>query len=204
MSLEIRLPREKFNVTWDALSIFSVVVSLLCFLWISTWIDYAPDLASKSMLALNLLFAGLVLGSFFVKHSIDYGIDKREFMKVVLYFIACVVAIMLGGAVIPHEAIEIRAWQFAVLIAAAEEVFFRYGVTSMLVNFTGEIPAVIMSALLFSVYHLAVYGETVDLALIFVGGLVLAYAFIKTRRLTPCILAHMLVNFLATYPYSIT
>jgi len=48
---------------------------------------------------------------------------------------------------------------------------------------------------LFGAYHLAVYNASNQaLAIVSLSGIILGYVALKTQRLSPCILAHALVN----------
>jgi membrane protease YdiL (CAAX protease family) len=52
--------------------------------------------------------------------------------------------------------------------------------------------------MMFAIYHFAVYGS-IDVLLVVLGsGIVLSYAVLRTRRLSPTVLAHVINNFIAT------
>jgi len=78
---------------------------------------------------------------------------------------------------------------FAVLIAPfTEELFFR----ALLVPRLG----IVLSAVLFSVSHVA-YGSVVEIAGVFVVGLILGSVFRMSKSIIPCILAHIAYNLLS-------
>jgi membrane protease YdiL (CAAX protease family) len=86
---------------------------------------------------------------------------------------------------------------FGVLMAISEEFFFRGFVTSYLLRL-GNVMAIVTSAMVFTIYHLAVYGtQPSSLAYVFIAGLVLNFVFVKTGLITPTIIAHVINNILA-------
>lgn len=83
---------------------------------------------------------------------------------------------------------------FSVSMAISEEVFFRGFLLNWLANINNTI-ANILQALLFSVYHFAVYGQSISLLIyVFLAGLILGYMALRTGSLTTSILIHILVN----------
>jgi membrane protease YdiL (CAAX protease family) len=86
---------------------------------------------------------------------------------------------------------------FSISMAISEEVFFR----GFLLNWLSQLNFVFANvgqALVFTVYHFAVYGqEPFILLYVFASGIVLGFISWKTQSLTPAMLAHMAVNALA-------
>ena len=84
---------------------------------------------------------------------------------------------------------------FAVIVMApiAEETFFRGFVLQGLTHWAGPLGASVGSSLLFALSHASI-GILIPA---FLSGLILAWAFTKTRSLTPGIFAHSMQNSLA-------
>ena len=85
------------------------------------------------------------------------------------------------------------AFIVVVLAPIAEETFFRGFVLQGLTHWTGLFGASIGSSLLFALSHASV-GMLIP---VFLSGMILAWAFMKTRSLTPGIFAHSMQNSLA-------
>ena len=84
---------------------------------------------------------------------------------------------------------------FVVIVMApiAEETFFRGFVLQGLTHWAGPLGASIGSSLLFALSHASI-GILIPA---FLSGMILAWAFTKTRSLTPGIFAHSMQNSLA-------
>jgi membrane protease YdiL (CAAX protease family) len=86
---------------------------------------------------------------------------------------------------------------FSISMAISEEVFFR----GFLLNWLSQINFIFANvgqALVFTVYHFAVYGhEPFILLYVFGSGIVLGFISWKTQSLTPAMLSHIAVNALA-------
>lgn len=78
---------------------------------------------------------------------------------------------------------------------AVEELLFRRVLIDRLLPY-GQGLSILVSAILFSVYH----GNLVQSLYTFVIGLLLGYLYTATGRLRYCILLHMLYNFVGTVP----
>ena len=93
----------------------------------------------------------------------------------------------------PGAAILITLQAVAVVTPLAEEVFFRAFVFSGLIPRLGVLKAMVLSAAIFSAFHLTL-GVLIP---VFVTGLLLAFLYHKTGSLWPCVLAHAGQNALA-------
>jgi len=85
------------------------------------------------------------------------------------------------------------AFVVVVMAPIAEETFFRGFVLQGLTHSAGPLGASIGSSLLFALSHASI-GMLIPA---FLSGMVLAWAFTKTRSLTPGIFAHSMQNSLA-------
>jgi membrane protease YdiL (CAAX protease family) len=96
------------------------------------------------------------------------------------------------------ELTGVDAMLYAVLIAVAEEQFFRGAILNFLLTLTNPTLAILSSAAIFMVYHFAVYGTILaNLIYVLIGGLVLSWVAYRSGRLSPSILAHVLNNTLS-------
>ena len=78
----------------------------------------------------------------------------------------------------------------AVIAPVTEELFFRGILLGAFLKNYGEKKGVLFSALLFMLFHINPYQFFISFTL----GIFLAWLFIRTRSLIPCILAHALNN----------
>lgn len=88
-------------------------------------------------------------------------------------------------------------WLFVAVLAAAaaEEIIYRSLLLRALEGFMSTTPALLLHALIFELVHAFFYGLGVT-GIWFVGGLVLGYAFQRTRSLAVPTLLHAGHNFL--------
>lgn len=93
----------------------------------------------------------------------------------------------------PGAAVFFTFQAVAVVTPLTEEVFFRGFVFSGLMPRLGVVKAVVVSAAIFSAFHVSV-GVLIP---VFVTGLLLALLYRKTGSLWPCVLAHAAQNALA-------
>lgn len=94
------------------------------------------------------------------------------------------------------ELIGSRFMSLIMLVIVApvtEELLFRGIILRGFLSQYGEWKAIILSALLFSIFHLNPY----QLLPAFVGGLILGWVYLKSGSLWPCIYAHAFFNFLS-------
>lgn len=88
---------------------------------------------------------------------------------------------------------ELMAFLAVVILAPiAEELLFRGIIFRMLVKHWSEIAAIIVSALLFGIYHMNLMQAIYVLPV----GLLLGYTAYKCKSVLPCILIHMINNFM--------
>ena len=97
------------------------------------------------------------------------------------------------GTIFPGIGILLTLQALAVVTPLSEEVLFRGFVLRGLLQSIGAGPAVVASALLFSVLHL----EPRVMVPIFITGLALGLLYVRTGSVWPCIAAHAGQNCLA-------
>ena len=137
------------------------------------------------------------------------GISESSGKGILLYSAMATAAIAAGNFVVPaffpsillesySKLAVLDAQMFGVLIAVSEEQFFRGFLTPYLANRFGLTFGAVTSGLMFGAYHFAVYRNSIEaLAIVSLAGIILGYIALKTRRLSPCLLAHALVNFIS-------
>ena len=128
--------------------------------------------------------------------------ELRDFVSTIMWTGICVGVIYLVNRAIPlrMEAFTLNPRLFAVLLGVMEEMFFRVWLAPMIYKFTGNFfLALIISALMWSVYHLNRYGGSINsLFIVFFAGIVLGSVILLSRRADAPIFAHGIVNYLAT------
>lgn len=77
-----------------------------------------------------------------------------------------------------------------IVAAVAEEIFMRGIILDGLLGRYSEVKSVVISALLFGLWHLNIY----QFPAAFVGGLLLGWIFVKTKSLLLCIIGHAVNN----------
>lgn len=93
---------------------------------------------------------------------------------------------------------------FLVNEAIAEEKFFRAFWTNLLMKSSQStgfaVPVGILgSAVIFTIFHLfAEGGNSIDLGIIFIGGITLAAIDVISQHELPSLIAHMVINFIAS------
>lgn len=191
----VAVPERRVVVVWDVLTVLAFAVAAVSFLWLGTWMDADPVLADKALFAVALLTTGIMMGRMFTAVRLDMRLEAGQLTQIAMWTALALAGIVLASLAAPMSTL---GWQFAVLIAAAEEAFFRFFITSMLAAWGGKALGVAGSAVVFALYHTAVYGITTTLVQILLAGAILAYVYLESGSLTPTLLAHMAVNYLAT------
>jgi membrane protease YdiL (CAAX protease family) len=185
-----------------SLSLTALAVALL--LYLST---FGTELLTKGVFITVIALAGLVLSRVFKVEGYDEDISASEGKQILMYVALSLAAIFAVNILVPQvtrtylSVSPITAAQsLAVMIAVAEEQFFRGFFLNLFISKVGEVAGAILSSAVFMLYHFAVYGTNpTNLIIVFGGGLALAYAAIKTRRVSTPMIAHVVNNFLATW-----
>jgi membrane protease YdiL (CAAX protease family) len=166
------------------------------------------DLSIVILFPVILLITGIVL-QMYVRGKVeeDEHIDRKEAESIVIWAMLCLAVIAVASfsvSVLPSMFSKLaftptNTVMYGVLMAVAEEHFFRGAVTGFLLKITFPSVAVIGSGAIFAVYHLAVYGtNTSSMIYVMVAGIVLSWAAYRTKRLSPGILAHVANNIMST------
>jgi membrane protease YdiL (CAAX protease family) len=95
------------------------------------------------------------------------------------------------------EGLPLIVLLFAVTAApVSEELFFRAFLVRGIASFTSPLVGIVLSSALFGMVHFA-YGSVIEVLGAGIIGLILAVVYHKSKSITPCLLIHMLYNFLA-------
>lgn len=97
---------------------------------------------------------------------------------------------LMGSALGGNEFMAFLA--VVILAPIAEEILFRGIVFRMLSKHWSEVAAIVVSALLFGLYHMNLMQAIYVLPI----GLLLGYTAYKCKSVLPCILIHMINNFM--------
>lgn len=191
----------------DQISQIFIVFAAMIFIYLFTIAGSAVVI-----FPLVLLLTGIVLHKF-VQHRSknqedqdfdDTPITNENLWKNFIFY----TVIALFGVFMVSEAINvlpldmtpgltgIYSLLYEVLIGIAEEEFFRGFVTDwLLTSLPSEYIALFLSAVIFCIYHLAVYGTQIaSLVYVFFGGLILSWVSYRTLHISPCMSGHMLNN----------
>ena len=163
-----------------------------------------------------LTIAALGLQDYYKKHknkegeivedwSYDSEIKTKQFKSDLYYSLIAVAGMLATSLVVGYISYKglglsmTNSALFGALMGISEEQLFR---GFFLVYFVDTLKsttiAIVASAMIFGLYHLAVYGgSTTSLLYVFAGGFILAYVTLKTQSLVSSVVAHVINNVLA-------
>lgn len=186
----------------DSLTYAYTITAAMVAIYMSTF-----ELGLLILFPVILLTTGIVLQIYFNKKvQVDVDTDINDMKEIMFYSIICLAAITATSffvSVLPQMVPKMQLTGFdtvlfGILMAVAEEQFFRGALLSFMLNFTIVPIAILGNAAVFMVYHLAVYGTNIaTMAYVFAGGAIFAFVAYRTRRLSPCMTAHIINNILA-------
>ena len=186
-------------VAHDSLSQTCTILAVMIVIYLSTF-----ETTVVILFPAVLLIAGLIL-QFYLQRRVEVVDSLVENAgNIGFYTLIALAGIALASFAAPAlsripkmELTGVDAMLYAILIAVAEEQFFRGAILNFLLTLTNPTVAIFSSAAIFMVYHFAVYGTfTSNLVYVLVGGLALAWAAYRSGRLSPSILAHVTNNML--------
>ena len=186
------------TVRLDWISSLLVVTAGLIFLYGTVFIG--TEAGTLANAAVTILVVGLTLALLFKTLAFDLSISKAEFTQIFTWTSICLGAVLMINFVTPQLPLaEFNPKMFGVLIAVAETMFFQGFLLPWLQRLTRiSILAVVLSALAATAFHFNVYKLDVSALLIVFGGFaMLNFATLQTQRLTPAMLGHSIINFLA-------
>jgi len=190
----------------DPISIFLGILACLYGLYLFT----VPGSEAKGSFLISAVMIGLVFGLLVLKSSIDIDISPDEIAGSFLWTMIGIAGIFtFQFLVITSSQLSLLSTAFSgkvfyAMMGIAEEYAFRFALLQMIYQWLSKIGnALFLSTLLtstiFMLYHAEVYGtHPTALIAVFVSSIVLCIIFIKSKRLTPSLLAHSIVNFLVS------
>lgn len=89
----------------------------------------------------------------------------------------------------------VNAFIMAIFAGICEEIFFRGVLLNYLSKYKGQALGLIISSILFSVFHITRYNDFIVFIWIFIAGLILGYCFIITKSLYLSIALHFAIDF---------
>lgn len=187
----------------DPISLVASAIAITELIFLSV---FTGDLQIDSIIAAMILISGLVMQRYF-KVDEQEGIDSKGRQNIFVYTSVAVVIFFVLNIYVPKLPLSVlpalvasgylATKMFELLIAVAEEQFFRGFLANLLITKTNAGIGILMDGIIFTVYHLAVYGSSAsDLGIIFGAGITLAFIDWKTGRVSPSILAHVINNLL--------
>lgn len=178
------------------------------------------SLSNKVIMVVGMLLTG-VTGGFLLKDLVnikfDRTFDEDEAQKIVwgmiigLFLVVFLQFIFIGFQVnqssfnTSYEASLTLA--FYICVAVSEEFFFRFFTYSIIRKIFEDqtvIPGFLISNLgtsfIFMVFHLAVYGASMNTVLItvFLSSVVFCFVYEYTKRITATLVIHVFVNAMAS------
>jgi len=193
--------------------LFSIAATIYLATATSTVIVIFP-----ALLLLCGWFGERIIERRFARPEEDSTMNKTDLKTIGSYSLVAVAGTFIMGYAIQNvhlfstvegmQLSTIDSLLYTVLIAVAEEEFFRGFTTEALLNikfparfgFINSTPFIplLLSAALFCGYHFARYGTNPDALLyVFAGGFVLSFVAWKSRRISPTMLGHVLNNILS-------
>ena len=182
-----------------------LAVSLLIFLG-----TFGADYMLRGLFSVALILSGLVLSRVTGGHDVDSDIEGREWRDIWIWVAGSLAVIFVTSSLVPRLGLGIdtkilsgeQIWlvprMFGVLIAVAEEQFFRGFMANLFIARVGIALGIPFSGIFFAVYHAAVYGTSPGLLLfVAVSGMILTYAALKTGRVSTPMIAHVANNLMS-------
>ena len=150
-----------------------------------------------------LIVFGLVMEIWMEKKEEVADIQPQSWKTIGFWTLIALGGIFLTGFTINYSQFFsmslVSAVSYTAVSAIGEEQFFRGFITDFMVSrVPNEILGVLASAGIFTMYHLARYGLNPDAMLYtLAGGFILSWVAWKSRRISPCMLAHLINNVVA-------
>lgn len=183
----------------DSVSRVLIVLAIMVTIFLATF-----ETTAVVLFPAILLITGLVMEFYLEKRReyTDHIFEPLTIRKIGYYTVLALFGVFVAGYAIQRVPMELTGYDallYGVLVAVAEEQFFRGFITDWLLSRIGNrMIALFVSALVFMVYHFARYGTaTPALVYVFAGGFILSYVAYRSKRLSPCMLAHVANNVIA-------
>ena len=203
------MAKGRFKPQIDMIAVTWIVIAVLVFLYISTYVDLDIGVSSKGQIGFSMLIAGAFfpfITSFDPRPYIfDMWLSKEEvatFLSFVMVSVAMVFVInYLTLETLPLSVQPTTRSLFVMQMGIAEEMLFRNWFLSWILLVTGgdAIIAVLFSSVAGATFHAAIYGLSPTLIfIVFACFVVMGTAYVLTnRRISVTMTAHGLVNLAA-------
>ncbi len=196
----------------DGVSIALTVLAVSQLLFLGT---FGQAVVGVAVFVLSIMIAGLVLTMWLGMADRDESIDPSERRDLITWAVVGLAVIGLlnlfqlfkpaAGTIlsvalanVAEDARMLVSRMLGILVAVAEEQFFRGALTNLFIRSVGSAAAVVLSGAVFGIYHLAVYGsQPITMMIVAGAGSVLAYTAIRTGRVSTPIIAHVANNVVA-------
>jgi len=186
-------------IKFDILSFTFALISVM----IATYL-YVVVQFQLALVPLVLLLAGMMFSYIMSPGEIDQELEESLQQKNIMYTGLALLSFAVFSFVLKFLPLSVEKLSIAdaallgVLMAVSEEYFFRGAITQFFASRLSEPVAVFMSGAVFAAYHTAVYGQMLtSLLYALLAGIILAWIFLRTRSLTPTLLAHIINNLIA-------
>jgi len=191
------LTEEKIRL--DLGSFLFLLISILSFTFISVnALNIGlTKISLMSVVAIILIILGIVLGDYQLELKMDLARFGRIIESSCIALLGAIIVQLLGNQFSVVTSNYSILGFFVVLMATAEEFFFRGALLSVISKFSGYIVGIFVSSLIWTVFHYTVYGSNPQvLIVIFLSGLIFGFAVFHSKSLFPSIFAHSIVNLL--------
>jgi len=196
----------------DGVSIALTVLAASQLLFLGT---FGQAVVGVAVFVLAIMLVGIVLGMWLGLADRDERIDPVETREMLTWSVVGLAVIgvlnllqlfkpaagtILSTALlnVAEDARMLVSRMLGVLVAVAEEQFFRGALTNLFIRSVGVAGSIILSGAVFGVYHLAVYGsQPITMAVVAGAGSVLAYTAVRTGRVSTPMIAHVANNVVA-------
>lgn len=187
---------------FDLLTTSLVILGVMFSLYITTF-----ERSVLSIFPAILLISGLVLFMMFGERLYrgEPSLGRVGYYSLIGlaggFLIMSMVPRVFAGNIIKNLAINTgTAVILAILMAIAEEIFFRGFLFSFFMGYTNSmIASNILQAVLWASYHSAVYGYNPILILsIMIIGVIFGWIDYRCSSLSPSLIAHVVINFIAS------
>ena len=168
---------------------------------------------------LSLFPALMIIAGYSLQHRSqtdfhDTVVDAREKTHIALYTLVGIAGAFMANfaasyvittymtvralSITQISMVQIELICYGATIAIAEEEFFRGFLLNFVAKTRSPPEAFLVSSLIFSTFHLAVYGTRPELLIyVFTSGMILSFISWKTQHVTTGMLAHMAVNMIS-------
>lgn len=199
----VLLLRSRERIQVDVVWLFWTLIALLVFLYIPTFVDSDPVLASKSIIGFSLLIGGTAMSALLCGFKTDNFYSLEDFVNSLGFIFVGIIAIYvvnLYSSTLQLSSVPISGTLFVMLMGVSEEALFRGFLTTAFTKMTGSsLLGVGISSVIGVAYHAAVYGASnMNILIVFGSFCVLGFAYVLSGyRLSVPMTAHVIVNLMA-------